>query len=250
MKIIKCIREWQAIREGLSSDIGLVPTMGNLHDGHMALIQRSVSDNTHTVASLFVNPTQFNDKSDYDNYPKTLAQDIAKLEAAKVDYCFLPDKADMYPDNYTYQVRETEKSIRLEGVHRPGHFEGMLTIVLKLLLLIQPKRAYFGEKDYQQYELIRDMARAFFLNIDIVPCPIVREPSGLALSSRNTRLDKAQKEKAIQFARAFSEGRDVSSIKAHLKKDKIKIDYVEEYDGRRYAAVLIDDIRLIDNYEL
>lgn len=250
MKIIKSLAEWRQIRSEITQTIGCVPTMGYLHSGHMSLIKKSSQENEITVVSLFVNPAQFNQQSDYDNYPLSIEEDISKLKVAGVDYCLIPDKGEMYPDGYAYQVKEMERSRTLEGQYRPGHFDGVLTIVLKLLMLVKPIKAYFGEKDYQQYELIREMVGAFFIDIDIIACPTVREPSGLALSSRNARLTAIQKEKAETFAKCFHEGKDVDTIKDNLQQANIRLDYIEEKDGRRFAAVWIDEIRLIDNYEI
>jgi pantoate--beta-alanine ligase len=250
MKIVKDIATWREIRQGLEGTIGFVPTMGNLHPGHLSLFDKSVRENALTVVSLFVNPTQFNNENDFENYPKTETQDLQLLTDAKVDYCFMPEKAAMYPDEYRFQVVEKKDSLTLEGAHRPGHFDGVLTVVLKLLMLIRADSAYFGEKDYQQYLLIKNMADAFFVETEIVVCPIVREASGLAYSSRNTRLNKKQKEKAIQFAKYFHAGKDVASIKMALEKENITIDYIEDSNKRRYGAVWIDSIRLIDNYKI
>ena len=146
--------------------IGFVPTMGNLHQGHLSLLERCCTENDISVLSIFINPTQFNNKNDYTNYPQTLEQDLALAEKAKVDYILMPTYSELYPDDFAYQVSETKISQELEGKFRPGHFTGMLTVVLKLLLLVKAHRAYFGEKDYQQLQLIRGMAKSFFLETE------------------------------------------------------------------------------------
>ncbi len=246
------LSEWRATRAELPEHIplGFVPTMGNLHAGHMELIQKSLHENKKTVVTLFVNPTQFNQASDFENYPKTLDADIQKLKQAGVDYCLIPNQSDIYPDDYRYQISENQESLILEGTHRPGHFTGVLTVVMKLFHLVKPTRAYFGEKDYQQLSLIQGMADAFFLDIEIRACKTARESSQLALSSRNNRLNTKGHEKAAAFARIFHSAHSCEQAITELKKQSITIEYIKEHQGRRFAAVLIDDVRLIDNYAL
>lgn len=249
MKVFESISTWQQHRAMIKDKtIGFVPTMGNLHQGHLALYQQSIDDNQLTVASIFINPTQFNNQNDFNNYPKTLEQDLKRLEQLGVDYCLLPSEQEIYPDQYAYRLSENKLSQMMEGVHRPGHFDGMLTIVLKLLNLVQATNAYFGEKDYQQFALVKKMAQALFLKTAIIPYPTVRDSYGLALSSRNNRLSASQLQKARLFAKIFHQSHSIDETKAELIKEKIKIDYVEEFEGRRYAAVFINDIRLIDNF--
>ncbi len=163
MRIFNHLDEWLAVRHSIPTthSIGFVPTMGNLHAGHASLFAASKQENNYTVASLFINPTQFNRPDDFIHYPRTLEADLDLLEEAGVDYCLIPSEQAMYADNYRYQLQETALCQLMEGKHRPGHFNGVLTIVMKLLNLVKPQRAYFGEKDYQQYLLIRDMAEAF-----------------------------------------------------------------------------------------
>src|ERR1700722_15609352 len=157
-KIIQTPQEWKTIRSTLNNtSIGFVPTMGNLHAGHESLLMRAKSENTTTVLSLFTNPTQFDDPNDFNCYPKTLDKDIATAKKLDIDWVFIPITEDLYPDNYRYRVMETELSQLFCGKYRPGHFIGVLTIVLKLLLLINPTYAYFGEKDFQQLQLIKGM---------------------------------------------------------------------------------------------
>lgn len=252
MQIIKSILDWRKLRQQLASDVqvGFVPTMGNLHQGHLSLLTRSLNENAQTVLSIYINPTQFNQVSDFENYPKTLEQDLAMAEAAGVNYVFMPSYNEIYPDNYTYKVIETDRSQPLEGEYRPGHFEGMLTIVLKLLLLVKPNKAYFGEKDYQQLQLVRGMVDAFFLDTEIIACPIIREASGLPLSSRNNRLSAIQREKADCFAEIFQSTLSCTAMTTKLAELGFAVDYIVDYQGRRFAAVRIGDVRLIDNREL
>ncbi|MGA0840714.1 MAG: pantoate--beta-alanine ligase, partial [Pseudomonadales bacterium] len=158
MKCFEHLDHWRATRAGLEATrVGFVPTMGALHAGHASLLSRSVAECDYTVLSIYVNPTQFNDPSDLDRYPRTLSEDLALAESLGVDAVLLPDYASLYPDGYRYRLDETGFSRTLCGAHRPGHFVGVLTVVMKLLNLVRPWRAYFGEKDYQQYVLIRDL---------------------------------------------------------------------------------------------
>jgi len=225
--------------------------MGNLHQGHATLFVKSLRENEYTVASIFVNPKQFNNQDDFIHYPRTLDADLQLLSDLGVHYCVLPTVHELYKDDYRYIIDETQQSKLLEGEHRPGHFTGVLTVVMKLLQLVQPQRAYFGEKDYQQLELIRGMVDAFFMPVDIIACPIVREHSGLACSSRNNRLTIAQRALADKFAMIFhqTEKTDYDLIQ-ELQQEQIVVEYLITQDQRRFAAVRIGDIRLIDNYIL
>ena len=173
MKVIHSMGEWQQCRSEISGHVGFVPTMGNLHQGHLALYQQSIKDNDITVASIFINPTQFNNDDDFTHYPRTLEADLALLDKEGVDYCLLPTKEMLYPDGYTYRLTETKLSNEMEGEHRPGHFDGVLTIVLKLFNLVKPSKAYFGEKDFQQYQLIKGMVSALFLDISVTNVMLV-----------------------------------------------------------------------------
>jgi len=252
MQIFNTLQDWRNFRKNLPSDtqLGFAPTMGNLHDGHKSLFIKSKKENDYTATSLFVNPTQFNRSDDFTHYPRTLEADIQLMSDAGVDFCILPTEPEIYPDGYNYQIQENELCKLMEGTHRPGHFNGVLTVVMKLLQLVKPTRAYFGEKDYQQYLLIRGMVDTFFMNIDIISCPTIREPSGLAYSSRNNRLSKEQKILAEEFARIFHQNQACAMIIATLKEKGIGVEYIEEHHNRRFAAVMIGDIRLIDNYAL
>ena len=251
MKVIKDITTWRGVRKGLYGRVGFVPTMGALHDGHASLLRRSVAENAHTVLSIYVNPTQFNNAEDLDNYPDTLEADLALAESLGVDLVILPTYDELYADGYRYSVQESELSTQLCGAHRSGHFTGVLTVVMKLLNLVRADRAYFGEKDYQQYRLIRDMCSAFFMDVDIVPCPTLREDDGLAMSSRNLRLTADDRALAPQFAQILrTAGSDAEAIQ-RLRVAGFDVDYVETSGARRYGAATLghgaNEVRLIDN---
>ncbi|MCP0913917.1 MULTISPECIES: pantoate--beta-alanine ligase [Legionella] len=250
MHIINDLAEWVRIRATLphTNTIGFVPTMGNLHAGHASLYDCCRQENDITIASIFVNPTQFNQRGDFIHYPRSLEADLSLLTSLGVDYCLLPDEQTLYADGYRYQIHENELCGLMEGRQRPGHFTGVLTVVMKLFNLVKPSRAYFGEKDFQQLQLIQDMVAAFFMDIEIKACPTIREKSGLAFSSRNNRLNSEQRARAEKFAQIFLHGSSCEAILTKLKENAIQVDYVEEHANRRFAAVKIDEIRLIDNY--
>lgn len=251
MDIIKSPDEWMTRFSGNKADsMGFVPTMGALHEGHLSLVRTSLSDNDKTTVSIFLNKTQFNDSSDYEKYPVSLENDIRLLEEAGIDYLFLPEFDGIYPDRYLYRVSENGFSRELCGAARPGHFDGVLTVVLKLLQIVEPTRAYFGEKDYQQYLLVRDMARAFFLKTKIIPCQIIREQSGLAMSSRNRRLSAAGLNQASAFYRHLSSGNPPEQIRKDLETTGFEVDYITLKEGRLYGAVWLEGIRLIDNVKV
>lgn len=250
MKLFNDIQDWlpvQKTREPKQS-LGFVPTMGNLHQGHLSLMKRAQEENDKVIVSIFVNQTQFNTAEDFKHYPRTLAADLELLNTAQVDYCLCPTYDMMYPDQYQVQVHETKDSLVLEGLHRPGHFNGVLTIVMKLFNVVQPTRAYFGEKDYQQCELIRKMVKALLMPIEVISCPTIREESGLALSSRNSRLSASGKNKADRFATLFHAATSCDMALENITAEGIEVEYIEDLHQRRYAAVFIDGIRLIDNY--
>lgn len=251
MDCFDTLSAWIACRDRLSPEqsIGFVPTMGNLHAGHAALIMRSIQENDFTVVSIFVNPTQFNRAEDLENYPRTPERDIQFLESLGVNACLLPTVETMYGDDFQYLVDEKKLSTIMEGPTRPGHFTGVLTVVLKLLMLTKAKRAYFGEKDYQQYQLIKGMCKAFFIDTQIIAQSTVREADLLPYSSRNTRLSPVQRELAGQFAHIFHQpNASLETIKHALEKIGVEVEYLEHYQQRRYIAVNIHGIRLIDNY--
>ncbi len=252
MKVIHALSEWRQLRGSATfagRSVGFVPTMGALHAGHRALLERARAENDLVVLSIFVNPTQFNDPNDLERYPRTLAADVA-LAAGLADQVFAPAAADLYPDAYRYRVTEKELSARWEGAHRPGHFDGVLTVVLKLLNLVQPHRSYFGEKDWQQLQLVRDMAGAFFLPGEIIGCPTVRAGDGLALSSRNARLSPAGRARAPHFQDILRTSSAAAPAAAALRAAGFEVDYVVDHDGRRLGAVRLEGVRLIDNVRI
>ncbi len=249
-EIISSISQWRQKRKALTNtnqSIGFVPTMGNLHIGHASLLERSKRENNLTILSIFVNPTQFNNPQDLANYPQTIEQDLHIAKQLQIDYILLPNYEELYHDQYRYQVSENSLSQILEGAFRPGHFNGVLTVVLKLLLLVKANRAYFGEKDYQQLKLIQGMASAFFLDTEIIPCTTIRLDSGLPHSSRNSRLSETEMQQAKLFAKIFHSSQSCTAIKEQLEKNNLIVDYVEDLADRRLAAVKIGNIRLIDN---
>ena len=254
MKVLKSLDDWLALRPKLKGSIGFVPTMGALHEGHASLLRRSAALDDVTVLSIYVNPTQFNDPKDLANYPDTLADDLEIAQRLGVDYVIMPSYDDMYPDGYRYQVHENEFSRELCGGNRPGHFTGVLTVVMKLLNIVKPHRAYFGEKDHQQYTLIKDMVDAFFMDVDIVPCATVREADGLAMSSRNKLLSKPARRMACHLHEALRQRRCDAEVANGLAERGFKVDYIESRGKRRYGAVVVDcgdhEVRLIDNVEV
>ncbi len=243
-------RRERATQQRAGRTLGVVPTMGALHEGHLSLVRRSRAENDGTLVTIFVNPTQFNDPKDLEKYPRTLESDLNLLRGEGADFVLLPPEADLYPDAYRYRVTETSLSKEREGAHRPGHFDGVLTVVLKLLQIACAERAYFGEKDWQQMCLVRGMAEAFFLPTRIVPCPTVREADGLALSSRNRLLSPSARALAPRFFRALSLAATPKDAARELSEAGFEVDYVEDAAGRRLGAVRLGGVRLIDNVPL
>ena len=227
--------------------VGFVPTMGALHAGHEALIQCSRAENDLTLVSIFVNPTQFNDPRDCASYPTPLEADLDACRRMGVSAVFIPRREMLYPDHYSYRVQELEKSTVLEGESRPGHFDGVLTVVLKLFILCRPDRAYFGEKDWQQLRLVDGLAKAFLLETEVVAVPTVREEDGLSLSSRNVRLSASARILAPEFHRILSTAVDCAMARHELEALGFEVEYVDERDGRRLGAVQLEGVRLIDN---
>ena len=253
--------------------IGLVPTMGALHQGHMALVEKARKECAPVYASIFLNPMQFGPKEDLSKYPRPLEEDVEKLTAAHVDGVFLPDAAEIYPQGFSTYVQVDGLSDRLEGKSRPGHFRGVATVVLKLFEIVQPHYAYFGRKDAQQVRLMQQMARDLNLNTEIVVCPIVREADGLAMSSRNTYLDAEDRKAATVLHRALraAEMELAAGVRDSLELQRImykvlrgepraRVDYAEIVDaetfepvvrvGRKNYALLavhVGKTRLIDN---
>ncbi|MDB6093922.1 MAG: Pantothenate synthetase [Verrucomicrobia bacterium] len=251
-RVFERLAEWRTARAELDTRglrVGFVPTMGALHAGHRALLEQAKRENDRVVLSIFVNPTQFNDPDDLARYPRPVAADLA-LADGLADDVLLPPAEEIYPDDYRYRVTEYTLSTRWEGAHRPGHFEGVLTVVLKLLNAVRPHRAYFGEKDWQQLELIRGMAGALLLPVEIVGCATVRDVDGLALSSRNVRLSPTARKRAAAFPRILAGSPDPATAVARLKAEGFEVDYVDDHAGIRLGAVRIDGVRLIDNIQL
>jgi pantoate--beta-alanine ligase len=253
--------------------IGFVPTMGALHAGHLSLVERARRECSPVIASIFVNPKQFGPKEDFSKYPRTFESDCEKLERAGVDALFAPEPAEIYPDGYSTYVNVEALSDRLEGRSRPGHFRGVTTVVMKLLQIVQPNFAYFGRKDAQQSRLITVMSRDLNLDTEIVVCPPVREPDGLALSSRNVYLNAEERQAATVLYRALDAARSElaagvrdalhlqSTVQRKLASEPLaRVDYAEIVDAGTFEpvvrvsracyvvlAVFIGKTRLIDN---
>lgn len=253
--------------------IALVPTMGALHEGHASLVKRSVAENDVTVVSVFVNPTQFNDKNDLQNYPRTLEADCNLLEKVGADVVFAPTVEEMYPEEDTRIFSFAPLDAVMEGTFRPGHFNGVAQIVSKLFYAVEPHRAYFGEKDFQQLAIIREMVRQLSLDVEIVGCPIVREHDGLAMSSRNTLLSAEERERALTISRTlfasleFAKSNTLASTKAYVENvinetagfeleyyqivDGNTLQEIAEWDDSDYVvgciALFCGKVRLIDN---
>ena len=279
MKVINKTSDLQAIIEQLKNDgksIGLVPTMGALHKGHLSLVKNSISNNDITVVSIFVNPTQFNNPNDLASYPRTVEKDLELLQTVGCDVVFAPEADDIYSKSETDSRFEFDfegLDMVMEGKFRPGHFNGVVQIVSKLFDLVRPDRAYFGEKDFQQLAIIRLMTRRYNLPIEIVPCPIVREDSGLALSSRNSLLKDNEKQVAQHIYAVLNESRqfvpqtEVEELKqcviaAIEQKPELKVEYFDIVDGHTLKSigkwdecdyvvgcitVFCGNVRLIDN---
>ena len=233
-------------------EIGLVPTMGALHEGHASLVRRSVGENGVTVVSVFVNPTQFNDKNDLKNYPRDLEADCALLESCKADYVFAPEVEEMYPTPDTRHFEFPPVSTVMEGAHRPGHFNGVCQVVSRLFYIVRPDRAYFGEKDWQQIAVVKAMVRQLGLGVKIVECPIVRDEDGLARSSRNSLL--APDERAIAPAIYKALKSSVTYAKKHSLKethDKVVADInkVEGLDVEYFSIVDGNTLQDVANWE-
>jgi len=253
--------------------VGLVPTMGALHRGHLSLIERARRECSPVIASIFVNPKQFGPNEDFSKYPRTFESDSEKLQRAGVDFLFAPEPPEIYPNGFSTYVNVDGLSERLEGRSRPGHFRGVTTVVMKLLQIVQPNFAYFGRKDAQQSRLIAQMARDLSLDTEIVVCPPVREPDGLALSSRNIYLSAEEREAATVLYRALDAARSelAAGVRDALQLQGVvhrtlgaqrhaKVDYAEVVDAESFEpvvrvskpsyillAVFIGKTRLIDN---
>ena len=276
MKVIHTIKDLQAelsVLKAQGKKVGLVPTMGALHAGHASLVKRSVNENEVTVVSVFVNPTQFNDKNDLVKYPRTLDADCKLLEDCGATYAFAPSVEEMYPEPDTRQFSYAPLDTVMEGAFRPGHFNGVCQIVSKLFEAVKPHRAYFGEKDFQQLAIIHEMVRQMQFDLEIVGCPIVREEDGLALSSRNARLSAEERENALKISQTLFKSRTFAATHTVSETQKfvedaiaaapgLRLEYFEIVDGNTlqkvgnwdqtsYAVgcitVFCGDVRLIDN---
>jgi pantoate--beta-alanine ligase len=275
MKIINKPEELRKNIEILKKEgktVGLVPTMGALHFGHISLMKQSVLQNDITVVSVYVNPIQFGPNEDYERYPRPIEKDIQVCQDNNVDFLFLPTNETLYNKNFSTYIYNNNISKIMCGVTRPTHFQGVCTVVAKLFNIAMPHRAYFGLKDYQQYTIIRQMVEDLNFNIEVVGCPIVREESGLAMSSRNTYLSQEEKVQATGIYKSlclakqlFAEGKSIKDIKLAVEENILKIpnskiDYVELRNSQNLqevtdsdkniviaVAVKVGNVRLIDN---
>jgi len=271
MQIIRDIETMRVFAHEHGANTGFVPTMGYLHEGHMSLVRRARSENQIVVVSIFVNPAQFNDPKDFDKYPIDIERDTRMLEGEAVDAVFLPQAHDVYPHGVpALRMTYPELMSKLCGRFRPGHFEGVLLIVHNLFEWVRPRRAYFGLKDYQQYLLIRRMAKDLELGVEVIGCPLVREKSGLAMSSRNVRLTASETEAALKISAALGAiARKVRAEAApHLlqaelvaRLEPLKVEYAEICDPETLetltdwsrgniliaVAAYVGAVRLIDN---
>jgi len=273
MQVARSIAEMKRLRRDCAGSVGLVPTMGYLHRGHLELARRAKSENTVAVATIFVNPTQFGPSEDFKSYPRDLDRDLALLDEVKTDIVFVPPDKEMYPGGYDTWVEVRGITARLEGKSRPTHFQGVTTVCNKLFNIVQPDRAYFGQKDAQQAIVIQKMVSELNMNLEVIVCPTVRESDGLAMSSRNTYLTKEERVSAVVLYKSlclaedmYAKGeRDAAIIKkamnglisaeAAAKPDYISIadiaslDEVDIIRGRVLVslAVRLGKPRLIDN---
>ncbi|HEX74979.1 MAG TPA: pantoate--beta-alanine ligase [Dehalococcoidia bacterium] len=276
MEVTITIAEMKALRREIPGSVGFVPTMGYLHQGHLALVKQARADNSTVVASIFVNPTQFGPGEDFDTYPRDTERDLALLEKENADIVFIPSNEEMYPEGFSSLVEVEKVTERLEGSHRPGHFRGVTTVVAKLFNIVEPTRSYFGQKDAQQATVIKKMVTDLNMNLEITVVPTVRESDGLAMSSRNIYLNPEERQAATVLFKALSLARQLQErgkIDAEYLRQKMtsligkeplaKIDYVSIADAQTLEelteidrpalaslAVRIGKTRLIDNMVL
>lgn len=246
------LRQEVALQKAAGRVIGFVPTMGALHSGHVSLVDKSLNDNCFTVSSIFVNPTQFNDKNDLKNYPRMPEKDIALLEERGVNLVFTPSVAEIYPeeDSRIFDFGSIDKV--MEGAKRPGHFNGVAQVVSKLFDIVQPDKAYFGEKDFQQIAIIKDMVKQLKLKVEIIPCPIVRDGDGLALSSRNMLLNPEQRNSAPLIYRALSNAQKQersTSISALNQMVVHEINADKELDVEYFDIVDADTLQSVSSWD-
>lgn len=250
MKILKTIEELQEIRKNITGTIGFVPTMGALHDGHISLIKKARSENETVFVSIFVNPTQFLPGEDLDAYPRKEEADKKICDMCKVDYLFMPEISSMYSEEEVL-IKAPNKSYILEGKARPGHFDGVLQVVLKLFGLVQPTNAYFGKKDAQQLTLIQQMVKNLFLPINIVPCDIVRESDGLARSSRNVYLTTEQRKEALLISKSlYSAASLIGKKEKSIEAVKNRMYEVMEPLDVEYIAIVNREFNKLDEIEI
>jgi pantoate--beta-alanine ligase len=273
MKVVETAAELKKLRDKMPAPVGFVPTMGYLHEGHLALVRRAKAENASVVVSIFVNPTQFGPKEDFKQYPRDPRRDLALLEGEGTDLVFMPPVEEVYPPGFNSWVEVGKITERLEGASRPGHFRGVATVVARLFDLVKPDRAYFGQKDAQQLIVIRKMVADLALKLEVIAVPTVREPDGLAMSSRNTYLNPGERRQAVVLYQAltlaqklYAEGdRDAGAIRRRMtelieKQPLADIDYIsiadavtlEELDVVKSPALVsmavrIGGTRLIDN---
>jgi pantoate--beta-alanine ligase len=276
MEVVKTIAEFRSLRASLPEPLGFVPTMGYLHEGHLSLVRQAKAENKSLVVSIFVNPTQFAPNEDLDRYPRDLEGDLSLLEKEGVDIVFAPSAEEMYPPVFSSRVEVDKLTRRLEGASRPGHFAGVTTVVAKLFNIVQPTRAYFGQKDAQQAIVIKKMVADLNMNLEVVVLPTVREPDGLAMSSRNGYLNAEERQAALVLHRAlmlvqglWSQGeKDAEKLRNEMakligKEPLANIDYISIADIKTLEelkelktpalvsmAVKIGKTRLIDNVVL
>ena len=252
MKVVNTINELKELLDSCRCEgkkIGLVPTMGALHNGHASLVERSVKENDVTVVSVFVNPTQFNDKNDLKNYPRTLEADCELLEKVGADIAFAPSVEEMYPEEDLRKFSFEPLDTVMEGAFRPGHFNGVAQIVSKLFYAVEPDRAYFGEKDFQQLAIIREMVRQLALPLEIVGCPIVREEDGLAMSSRNTLLSADERERALTISGALFASVDFASVNSLAATKAFVEDMINDTPGLELEYYQIVDGNTLQEVE-
>jgi len=229
MKVAETLAEMKRLRSEMTGSVGFVPTMGYLHEGHISLVKRAREENASIVTSIFVNPTQFAPTEDFEDYPRDTQRDLAMLEEAGTDVVFMPAVAEMYPEGFSSRVEVGKLTERLEGASRPTHFRGVTTICTKLFNIVEPTRAYFGQKDAQQALVLKKMVADLNMNLEIVVCPTVREPDGLAMSSRHTYLNQEQHRAAMSLNQALKLAEELWSQ--------------GERDAERLRQVVTDHIR-------
>ena len=251
--MVECLQHVNDMRYFLKhtqGSIGLVPSLGNFHFGHQSLFKRSVVENDTTIVSTVCFPIVFNDYENYLNYPRTPEADLLSVAETGADVLFMPTYEDFFSSSLRYSIVESDFSSTLEGLNRPGHFDGALTVIFKLMQLIQPNALYLGEKDYQQLVLVKGMCEEFFIDTKVVSCPVIRESDGLAYSSRNQQLTPSQRQKAATFPAILKTKGSCVEVRKRLFDAGFDIHYVQEVKNRRFAAVQLGSVRLIDNVDL